>query len=158
MAPTKLTWSNLGPIRADMVLDQIPNHAGVYKLTFKLWGNTYTYIGEAGARGLRARIGDHANHPPTEGNKAEHLLRDLLRQAGEADLSVCCTGVTLDEQKARRKFEKEAVAATQQERLMCFNHSGYSVDAPMQRFVLKSEEKMLLRRLQHVRARLAKLV
>jgi len=158
MAPTKLTWSNLGPISANMVLDHIPNQAGVYKLTFKLWGNTYVYIGEAGARGLRARIGDHANHPPTEGNKAEHLLRDLLRQAGEADLSVCCTGVTLDEQKARRKFEKEAVAATQQERLMCFNPGGYSVDAPMQRFVLKSEEKMLLRRLQHVRARLAKLV
>jgi hypothetical protein len=82
MAPTKLTWSNLGPIRANMVLDHIPKHAGVYKLTFKLWCNTYTYIGEAGARGLRARIGDHANHPPTGGNKAEHLLRDLLREAG----------------------------------------------------------------------------
>jgi hypothetical protein len=158
MAPTKLTWGDLGPIRANMVLDHIPNHAGVYKLTFKLWGNTYTYIGEAGARGLRARIGDHANHPPAEGNKVEHLLHDLLREAGEADLSVCCTGVTLDEQKARRKFEKEAVATTQQERLMCFNNGGYSVDVPMQRFVLKSEEKMLLMRLQHVRAKLAKLV
>ena len=157
MAPTKLKWSNIGPIGADMVLDHIPNHAGVYKLTFKLWGNTYTYIGEAGARGLRARIGDHANHPPTEGNKVEHLLHDLLREAGEADLSVCCTGLTLDEQKARRKFEKEAVAATQQERLMCFNNGGYSVDVPMQRFVLKSEEKMLLMRLQYVRAKLAKL-
>ena len=49
MAPTKLTWSNLGSIRANMVLDDIPKHAGVYKLTFKLWGNTYTYIAEAGA-------------------------------------------------------------------------------------------------------------
>jgi hypothetical protein len=82
MAPTKLTWSNLGPIRANMVLDHIPNHAGVYKPTFKLWGNTYTYIGEAGARGLRACIGDHANHPPTEGNKAEYLLRDKRRLLG----------------------------------------------------------------------------
>jgi hypothetical protein len=90
MAPTKLTWSNLGPIRANMVLDHIPNHAGVYKLTFKLWGNTYTYIGEAGARGLRARIADYANHPPAEGNKVEHLLRDLLREAGEADLLGQC--------------------------------------------------------------------
>ena len=85
-------------------------------------------------------------------------MHDLLREAGEADLSVCCTGVTLDEQKARRNFEKEAVAATQQERLMCLNNGGYSVDIPMQRFVLKSEEKMLLMRLQHIRAKLAKLV
>jgi hypothetical protein len=157
MAPAKLTWSNLGPIRANMVLDHVPKHAGVYKLTFKMWGNTYTFIGEAGARGLRARIGDHANHPPAEGNKAEYLLHDLLREAGEADLSVWCTGITLDDQKARRKFEKEAVAATQQERLMCFNNGGYSVDVLMQRFVLKSEKKMLLMRLQYVRAKLAKL-
>ena len=153
MVQTKLIWSNLGPIRPDMALDHVPKQAGVYKLAFKLWGNTYTYIGEAGARGLRARIGDHANHPPAEGNKAEHLLQE----AGEADLSVCCTGVTLDEQKARRKFEKEAVAATEQERLMCLNTGGYSVDVRMRRFVLESEEKILLRDLERVRAKLAKL-
>jgi len=41
---------------------------------------------------------------------------------------------------------------------MCLNNGGYSVDIPMQRFVLKSEEKMLLMRLQHIRAKLAKLV
>jgi hypothetical protein len=157
MAHTKLMWSNLGPIKADMALDHVPKQAGVYKLTFELWGNTYTYIGEAGARGLRARICDYANHPPTEGNKTEHFLHDLLQEAGEADLAVCCTGVTLDEQKARRKFEKEAVAATQQEHLMCLNTGGYSVDVPMRRFVLESEEKMLLRDLERVRAKLAKL-
>src|SRR6516164_2081664 len=157
MAQNKLSWSNLGPIRIDMALDHIPKQAGVYKLTFKLWGNTYTYIGEAGARGLRARIGDYANHPPAEGDKAEHLLHDLLQEAGEADLSVHCTGVTLDEQKARRKFEKEAVAATEQECVMCLNTGGYSVDVLMRRFVFKSEEKMLLRRLERVRANMAKL-
>ena len=108
MAQTKLMWSNLGPIRPDMALDHVPKQAGVYKLAFKLWGNTYTYTGEAGARGLRARIGDYANHPPAEGNRAEHLVHDLLQEAGEADLFVCCTGVTLDEQKARRKFEKRS--------------------------------------------------
>jgi hypothetical protein len=140
-----------------MGLDHIPKRAGVYKLVFKLWGNTYTYIGEAGARGLRARISDYSNYPPTDGNKVEHLLHDLLREAREVDLSVCCTGVTLDEQKARRNFEKEAVAATRQERLMCLNTGGHSVDVPMQRFVLKSEEKMLLKRLECVRAKLAKL-
>jgi hypothetical protein len=150
-------WRNLGPIRFNMALDHIPKQAGVYKLTFKLWGNPYIYIGEAGVRGLRARIGDHANHPPAEGNKVEHLLHDLLKEAGEADLSVCCTGVTLDEQKARRKFENEAVAATQQERLMCLNTGGYSVDVPMRRFQLQSEQKMLLRDLERVRAKLAKL-
>ena len=140
-----------------MALDHVPKQAGVYKLTFKLWGNTYTYIGEAGARGLRARIGDYANHPPAEGNKAEHLLHDLLQEAGEADLSVCCTGVTLDVQKARRNFEKEAVAATQQERMMCLNTGGYLVDVPMRRFLLESEEKMLLSDLERVRAKLAQL-
>ena len=148
MAQTKLMWSNLGSIRANMALDHVPKQAGVYKLTFKLWGNTYTYIGEAGARGLRARIGDFANHHPAEGNKAEHLLHDLLQAAGEANLSVCCTGVTLDEQRARRNFEQGAVAATQQERLMCLNTGGHSVDVPMRRFVLESEEKMLLRDLE----------
>jgi hypothetical protein len=156
-AQTKLMWSNLGPIRIDMALDHIPKQAGVYRLTFKLWGNTYTYIGEAGARGLRARIGDYANHPRAEGNKTEHLLHDLLREAGQADLFVCCTGVTLDEQKARRKFEQEAVAATQQEHLMCLNAGGYPVDIPMRRFILKSEEKMLLKDLERVRTKLAKL-
>ena len=154
---TKLRWSSLGPIKANMALNHVPKQAGVYRLTFKLWSNTYTYIGEAGARGLRARIGDYANHPPAEGNKVEHLLHDLLHEAGEADLSVCCTGVTLDEQKARRKFEKEAVAATQQERLMCLNQGGYSVDVPMRRFALKSQENMLLRDLERVRAKLARL-
>jgi hypothetical protein len=157
MAQTRLTWSNLGPIRTNMTLDHIPKRAGVYKLTFKLWGNTYTYIGEAGARGLRARIADYANHPPAEGNKVEHLLHDLLKEADEAELSVCCTGVTLDEQKARRNFEKEAVAATQQERLMCLNTGGYSVDDPMRRFILKSAEKMLIRDLERVRVKLANL-
>jgi hypothetical protein len=127
---TKLTWSNIGLIKFNMALDHIPKQAGVYKLTFRLWGNTYIYIGEAGARGLRARIGDFTSHPPAEGNNAEHLLYDLLQEAGEADLSVCCTGVTLDEQKARRKFEREAVDATQRERLMCFRASLYSSAAP----------------------------
>src|ERR1700745_406416 len=82
MTQTNLMWSNLGPIRADMALDHVPKQAGVHKLTFKLWGNTYTYIGEAGARGLRARVGDHANHPPAEGNKAEHLLHDRRGRDG----------------------------------------------------------------------------
>jgi hypothetical protein len=156
MAQTKLTWSNLGPIRADMALDHIPKQAGLYKLIFKLWGNAYTYIGEAGARGLRARIADYANYPPAEENKAEHLLHALLKEANEVELSVWCTGLTLDEQKARRKCEKDAIAATHEERLMCLNKSGYAVDVPMQRFVLKTEEKMLLRQLERVRAKLAK--
>jgi len=151
-------WSNVGSIRVNMVLDHIPKQAGVYKLTFKLWGKTYTYIGEAGARGLRARIADYANYPPAQGNKVEHLLHDLLKEADEVELSVCCTGVTLDEQKARRNFEKEAVAATQHERLMCLNVGGHSIDVRMRRFVLQSEEKMLLGELESVRTKLAKLV
>jgi hypothetical protein len=151
-------WSDLGQVKVNMTLNHIPKQAGVYRLTFRMWGNTYTYIGEAGARGLRARIADYANYPPAEGNKVEHLLQDLLKEADEVELSVCCTGVTLDEQKARRNFEKEAVAATQQERLMCLNTGGYPIDGRMRRFVLKSEEKMLLCGLESVRTKLAKLV
>jgi hypothetical protein len=40
---------------------------------------------------------------------------------------------------------------------MCFNKGGYSVDVPMRRFVLISEEKMLLRDLERIRTKLAKL-
>ena len=154
MAQTKLMWSNLGPIRLDMALDHVPKQAGVYKLAFKLWGNTYTYIGEAGARGLRARIRDYANNP-TEGNKVEHLLHDLLKEAGEAQLSVCCIGV--DEQKPRRQFEKEEVANAVQQGLMCINKAGCRDDLPMQRFALQSETRMLLRDLVRVCARLVEL-
>src|SRR5260370_34283886 len=107
MKRAKFRWRNLGPIKVKTPLDNVPKQSGVYKLTFHLWGKTYAHIGEAGARGLRARIRDYANNP-TEGNKVEHLLHDLLKQAGDAQLSVCCIGV--DEQKARRQFEKEEVA------------------------------------------------
>ena len=75
MTHTMLMWINLGAIRTSMVLDHIPKQAGVYKLTFKLWGNTYTYIGEAGARGLRARIADYANYPPARPASAFAFLR-----------------------------------------------------------------------------------
>jgi hypothetical protein len=156
MTQTKLAWRDLGPIRINMALDHIPKQAGVYKLTFELWGNNYTYIGAVGARGLRARIGDYANHP-TEGNRVQHLVHALLKEAGEVDLSACCTGVTLEEQMSRRKIENDAIAATQQERLMCLNKGGYSIDDSMLRFVLKSEEKILLKDLERVRARLARL-
>ena len=84
-------------------------------------------------------------------------MHDLLKAAAEVELSVWCTGLTLDEQRERRKFEKDAVAATHEGRVMCLNKGGYSVDAPMQRFVLKTEEKMLLRELERVRDKLAKL-
>jgi hypothetical protein len=69
MAQTKLTWSNLGPIRINMTLDHTPKQPGVYRLIFKLWGNTY--IGEAGARGLRARIAA----PAGRNYSAARLLR-----------------------------------------------------------------------------------
>jgi hypothetical protein len=48
--------------------------------------------------------------------------------------------------------------ATQQEGLMRLYTGGYSIDDSMRRFVLKSEEKMLLNELERVRSRLAKLV
>jgi hypothetical protein len=121
MKRAKFRWRDLGPIKVKTPLDNVPKQSGVYKLTFHLWGKTYAHIGEAGARGLRARIRDYANNP-TEGNKVEHLLHDLLKEAGEAQLSVCCIGV--DEQKARRQFEKEEAANAVQQGLMCINKAG----------------------------------
>jgi hypothetical protein len=148
-----LTWRDLGPIRVKTALDHVPKQPGLYKLTFQLGGKTYAYIGEAGARGLRARIRDYANNP-TEGNKVEHLLHDLLKEAGEAQLSVCCIGV--DDQKARRRFEKEAIANAVRQGLTCISKAGYRNDVLMQRFILQSAEKMLLADLMRVRVKLAK--
>jgi hypothetical protein len=150
----KLRWRGLGPIKPNTALDNVPKQPGVYKLTFHLWGKTYAYIGEAGARGLRARIRDYANSP-TEGNKIEHLLHDLLKEAGEAELSVCCIG--MDAQKARHQFEREAIAKGARQGLICINKRGYSGDVSMQRFVLQSEARMLAKDLERVRAKLAKL-
>jgi hypothetical protein len=154
MKRAKLIWRGLGPIKANTALDNVPKQPGVYKLTFHLWGKTYAYIGEAGARGLRARIRDYANSP-TEGNKVEHLLYDLLKEAGEAELSVCCIG--MDKQKARRQFERQAIAKVARQRFICINKRGYSGDVSMQRFVLESEARMLAKDLERVRAKLAKL-
>jgi len=154
MKRVKFRWRDLGPIKVKTPLDNVPKQSGVYKLTFHLWGKTYAHIGEAGARGLRARIRDYANNP-TEGNKVEHLLHDLLKEAGEAQLSVCCIGV--DEQKARRQFEKEEVANAVQQGLMCINKAGCRDDLPMQRFALQSETRMLLRDLVRVCVRLVEL-
>jgi Uri superfamily endonuclease len=154
MKRAKLIWRDLGPIKANTALDNVPKQSGVYKLTFHLWGNAYAYIGEAGARGLRARIRDYANSP-TQGNKVEHLLYDLLKEAGEAELSVCCIG--MDEQKARRRFEKEEIANAVRQGLMCINKTGCCDDLPMQRFALQSETRMLLRDLVRVCARLVEL-
>jgi hypothetical protein len=154
MKRAKLIWRGLGQIKANTALDNVPKKPGAYKLTFHLWGKTYAYIGEAGARGLRARIRDYANSP-TEGNKVEHLLYDLLKEAGEAELSVCCIG--MDKQKARRQFEREAIAKAARQRLICINKRGYSGDVSMQRFVLQSEARMLVKDLERVRAKLAKL-
>ena len=154
MKRAKLKWRDLGPIKANTALDNVPKQSGVYKLTFHLWGKTYAYIGEAGARGLRARIRDYANCP-TEGNKVEHLLHDLLKEVGEAELSVCSIG--MDEQKARRQFEKEQIANVVRQGLVCLNKSGYSNDVRMHRFVLQCELKMLLRDVVRVCARLVEL-
>ena len=154
MKRAKLIWRDLGPIKANTALDNVPKQSGVYKLTFHLWGNAYAYIGEAGARGLRARIRDYANSP-TQGNKIEHLLYDLLKEAGEAELSVCC--IVMDEQKARRQFEKEEIAKAVRQGLMYINKAGCRDDLPMQRFALQSETRMLLRDLVRVCVRLVEL-
>jgi hypothetical protein len=152
MNPTKIAWVSLGPIKSKAVPQNVPEEPGLYKLTFALWGSSYAYIGEAGQ--LRRRICEYACNP-TQGNKMEHLLFHLLAEAGEAELSICrCVG--LESEDARRSIESDAIAEARQEGLACLNR-GKSDDIRMQRFRLKSEERMLSCDLKRVRAKLAKL-
>ena len=44
MKRAKLIWRDLGPIKANTALDNVPKQSGVYKLTFHLWGNAYAYM------------------------------------------------------------------------------------------------------------------
>lgn len=145
------TWRNLSPIRAKVAFDHVPKQSGLYKLTFKLWGTTYAYIGETG--NLWGRIGNYARNP-TQGNHIEHLMLDLLTEAGEAELSICCLG--LESQKDRRGFETTKITEARRQGLKCLNR-GKPTDIRMQRFRLESEERMLIKDLARVRAKLAKL-
>jgi hypothetical protein len=63
----------------------------------------------------------------------------------------------MDKQKARRQFERKAIAEAARQGLICINKRGYSGDVSMQRFVLESEARMLAKDLERVRAKLAKL-
>src|SRR5260370_41928607 len=144
-------WCNLNPIGAKAARDHVPKRSGLYKLTFKLWGTTYAYIGEADD--LRHRMGNYARNP-TRGNVMEHLMFDLLTKAGEAELCVCCLG--LKSKKDRLGFEKTAIKEARGQGLKCLNRRGLT-DIRMQRFRLESEEKMLTKDLARVRAKLAEL-
>lgn len=145
------TWRNLNPIRPRMALDHVPEQSGLYKLTFKLWGTTYIYVGEAG--NLRGRIDEYARNPK-RGNHVEFLMLDLLNEAGEAELSISCLG--LEPQKDRRGLETTARTEARRQGQKCLNRDGLT-DIRMQRFRLESEEQMLMRDLARVRAKLAKL-
>jgi hypothetical protein len=144
-------WRSLNPISAKGALNHVPRQPGLYKLTFKLWGTTYVYIGEGG--NLWNRMRDYA-HNPTQGNKMEHLLFDLLTEAGEAELSICCLG--LKSKDDRCIFETSAVTQARGQGLKCLNR-GAPTDIRMRRFRLESEERMLIKDLERVRAELAKL-
>jgi hypothetical protein len=144
-------WCNLNPIRVKAALDHVPKQSGLYKLTFKLWGTTYAYIGETG--NVWSRMGNYARNP-TQGNHMEHLMLDLLTEAGEAELSICCVG--LESQKDRRVLEKTATTEARRQGLKYLNRGG-TTDIRMQRFRLESEERMLIQDLARVRAKLAEL-
>jgi hypothetical protein len=144
-------WRNLNPIRAKGALDHVPEQPGLYKLTFKLWGTTYAYIGQAD--NLRRRMREYA-HNPAKLQHMEYLMHDLLTDAGEAELSICCLG--LGSEKDRCGFEMAAVTDARRQGLKCLN-KGAPTDIRMQRFRLESEERMLIKALERVRAKLAKL-
>jgi hypothetical protein len=150
MDPANKEWRNLGPIRAKQDLRDVQTEPGLYKLTFRVWDMTYTYIGQAG--NLQRRISDYLS--PTQGNKMEHFLHDLIEEAGEAELSICCVG--LEPEKVRCHFENTAIAEARKQGLECLNR-GRPDDVRMRRFRLESEARMLNKDLEHVRAELAKL-
>lgn len=145
------TWCNLNPITPKAALDHVPTQSGLYKLTFKLWDTTYAYIGQAGD--LRRRIREYVQSP-TQGNHMEFLLLDLMTEAGEAELSISHLGV--ESQKERTVLETAAVAEARRLGQKCLNRGGLT-DIRMQRFRLESEERMLIKDLERVRAKLAKL-
>jgi len=146
------TWSNVAPVKAKKALDHVPQRPGLYKLTFKVFDNVYIYIGEA--NDLQRRIREYASNP-TEGNYKEYLLFDLLNEVGEAELSICCDD-GLQTAEARRKREKIAIDDTVRQGLRCLNR-GQTNDIAMQRFQLKSKEKVLQNELERIRAKLAAL-
>ena len=143
---------DLGAIRAKAALDNVPEQPGLYKLAFNLWDTTYVYIGEAGD--LRRRIREYS-HNPTKGNAGEYLLHELLIEAGEAGLSVCCLG--LKPEKDRNNFERAKIVEARQQGLQCLNRGGPPLDLLMRRFCLESEERMLVKDLERVRSKLVKL-
>jgi hypothetical protein len=94
-------------------------------------------------------------HSPTEGNYKEHLLFDLLNESGGAKLAICCDD-GLQTPEARRVREKVAIAEAQRRGLKCLNKAK-SDSRSMQRFQLRSKEKVLQKELERVRAKLEKL-
>jgi hypothetical protein len=81
-------------------------------------------------------------------------MLDLLTEAGGVGLSICCLG--LESQKDRLGFERTAVTEARRQGLTCLN-KRVPIDIRMQRFRLESEERMLIKDLARVRAKLAKL-
>jgi hypothetical protein len=155
MGAVYVMWRDLDPIRASSNLVHVPNEPGLYKLTFTLWRKTYVYFGEAGERGLRARINEYANKP-MPGLKGEYLIHELLKEAGEAAVSTCCDD-RLKNRGERLYCEKALIADTKVQRLMCLNRGGFPIDVRMRCFKLQSEERMLIRDLDFVRKKLAKI-
>jgi hypothetical protein len=151
MGPTDIAWVNIGRIKTKMPLDHVPAQPGLYRLIFAIWGNSYAYIGEA--RDIQRRISEYV-HTPTQGNKMEQLIFDLLTEAGEAQLSICCDG--LKSQNNRSNRETNAIAEARRKGLACLNR-GKDDDVRMQQFRLESEERMLVNDLKRVRSKLAKL-
>jgi hypothetical protein len=145
-------WCNLNPIGAKARLDHVPEQPGLYKLTFKLWGTTYSYIGETG--NLQERIRTYV-HNPTKGNHMEYLMLDLLTEAGGAELSICYLG--LESKKEREGYEKTAITEARRQGPACIINRGGPIDIRMQIFRLKSEERMLVIAMERVRAKLVKL-
>ena len=84
----------------------------------------------------------------------EHVVFDLLTEAGGASLSICCGG--LEPRRARLLAETAAIAEARQQGVACLNR-GEDDDVQMRRFRLKSEERMHVKDLVRVRTKLAAL-
>ena len=117
------------------------------------WGNEYAYIGETGR--LRGRVSEYAR-TPTQGTAGEHLMFDILTEAGAGELSICHVG--LEPRKARLEAETFAIAEARRNGVTCINRGGEELDARMMQFRLQSAERMHNKEAERIRAKLAQLL
>src|SRR4051794_16945967 len=100
-----IVWNSQGAITTRMRLNHICSEPGLYKLTFKIFGREYSYIGESG--NIRNRIREYTWNPK-EGQYNEFWFFDLIKDADEVELW-SFNGLGLETPPSRRRHERAAL-------------------------------------------------